>query len=149
MHLFLNDFMHLWSSKVLGSDHNDTGTSKTYTPVHITNNKVISGHTILLRNKLNLKFIKKSRHLSNICWTSKLRKHPSKARFLIAAPQCFVKPLSKDVTSVLKIYRNFKLLKFILQKCITYQGLNHFDWYKKTRLILMQSKNVTLEIEVV
>ena len=39
----------------------------------------------------------------NIYWTPKLQKNLSKARFIIAAPQCSVKPLIKSVTSVLKL----------------------------------------------
>ena len=39
----------------------------------------------------------------NIYWTPKFHKHPSKARLIIAALQCFVEPLPKAVASVLKL----------------------------------------------
>lgn len=40
---------------------------------------------------------------TNIYWTPKLHKHPSKDRFITAALQCSVKPLSKAVTSELEL----------------------------------------------
>ena len=44
-------FCALVLMKKLALGHNDTGTNKTYIPVHKTNNQVISDHTIFLRNK--------------------------------------------------------------------------------------------------
>ena len=52
----------------------------------------ISGHTTYLRNKFYLAIDEESRKHPNICWAPKL--HLSKARFIIAAPQCSLKPLS-------------------------------------------------------
>lgn len=43
--------------------------------------------------------------LSIIYWTSKL-KNPTKAKFIIAAPKCSVKPPSKAVTAELKLIYN-------------------------------------------
>ena len=40
--------------KELSLDHNTTGTNKNYTPVHKTNNQVISGLNTFVRNKFNL-----------------------------------------------------------------------------------------------
>ena len=40
----------------------------------------------------------------NIYRTPKLPKHPSKAKFMIPAPQYSVKPLSKILTAVLKLF---------------------------------------------
>ena len=42
-----------------------------------------------------------NKKLSNICWKPKLRKHSSKATFIIVALQCFVKTLSKAPTAAL------------------------------------------------
>ena len=76
--------------------------NKTYNPVQKTNNHVISGYTIFLINKFNLVADEENKKLPNIYWAPKIQKHPSKARFIIAAPQCSVKPLSKAVISLLK-----------------------------------------------
>ena len=67
------------------------------------NNQVNSSYTSFLRNEFNLVFDEENINLSNIYWTPKLHKHPLKARFIVPAPQCSVKPFSKAVTSVLKL----------------------------------------------
>ena len=51
-----------------------------------------SGHTVILRSKFN--------SVVDDYWNLKLHKYPSKARFIIAAPQRFVKLLSKPATLV-------------------------------------------------
>ena len=49
----------------------------------------------------------------NIYWTPKLHKHPSKARLIMAALQCSVEPLPKDVASVLNLKSyNYKINYF-------------------------------------
>ena len=42
----------------------------------------------------------------SVCWLTKLNKNPTKARFIIAAPACSVKLLSKYITSVFKLIFN-------------------------------------------
>ena len=44
-------FYRLAYIKELDLDHNNTGTTKAYIPVHKTNNQVISGHTVSFKNK--------------------------------------------------------------------------------------------------
>ena len=100
LHLFVNGSMLI---KELGLDQNTTSTNKTYIKVNKTNNHVISDHTTFFKSKFNLKVKKENRKVSNIYWTPKLHKHSSKARYIIAAPQCSVKSLSEAVTSVLKL----------------------------------------------
>ena len=90
--LICQPFYPLVLIKELGLDHNNTDTNKTYIPVHKTNNQVISGHIRVLRKKFNSVVDEENKKLPNICWTLKLHKHPSKARFIIAARQCHVKP---------------------------------------------------------
>ena len=47
--------------------------------------------------------------LSNNNLATELHKNPTKARFINAVPQCSVKPLSKAVTSILKLmYKQIK-----------------------------------------
>ena len=87
-------------TKEPGLDHNNSGVNKSDIPVNKTNNQVNSGHTTFLRSKFNLIF--------DLLGT-KLHKHLSKAKFIIAAPECFVKPLSNAVISVLKLrYKQIK-----------------------------------------
>ena len=44
--------------------------------------------------------------LPHIYWLPKMHKNPIKFRFIIAAPKCSIKPLSKAVTSVFKLFYN-------------------------------------------
>ena len=65
--------------------------------------KIASYNTSFLKNKFNYKVSEIGKKFLNICWTPKLRKNLTRARFIIAAPKCSVKPLLKVVTVVLKL----------------------------------------------
>ena len=58
---------------------------------------------------------------------------------------CPVKLLSKAVTSVLKVMN--KQIETYNPYIITFQGLNRFCQYKTTSLVLMQLKNLTVELK--
>ena len=62
-------FYALVLMKELGLDLNNTGTSKTYIPVHKTNNEVTTAHITFLRNKFNLVVHEETKTLPNIYWT--------------------------------------------------------------------------------
>ena len=111
--------------------HNISSTNKTYFPVQKTNNQVIFGHTTFLRNKFNLGVDEKKKKIPNISWTPIFYKHPSKARFIIASPQCSLKRFSKAVTSVKLMYRQIEI--------------NYFSQYKAINVLLMQSRNLAVE----
>ena len=78
-------FHAIFLRKELGLDLNNTGTNKTYIPVHKTNNQVITGHIIFLRNKLSLVVHEENKTIPNFYWIPNPHKHPSKARFIIVA----------------------------------------------------------------
>ena len=85
--------MHLFQQNKLCFRHNNTDTYKTFIPVHKTNNQIISSHTTFSRKKYNLGVDEESENFPNFYWTPKLQKNPTKFRFVIVAPQCFLKPL--------------------------------------------------------
>ena len=88
--------------KELGLENTDN-TSPTYMKVSKPINNIVSANKTFLKNKFNLEVSECNHRLPNIYWTPKLHKNPSKARFIIAAPKCSVKPLSKAVTAALKL----------------------------------------------
>lgn len=90
-------------AKGLGLDQNTNSTNKTYIQVIKTNNQIIFVRTTFLRSKFNLEVNEENNKLPNIYWAPKLHKHVSKARFVIAAIQCFVRHSSKAFTFVLKL----------------------------------------------
>ena len=106
-------FYVLVLTKEPGLDHNNSGVNKSDIPVNKTNDQVNSGHTTFLRSKFNLIF--------DLLGT-KLHKHLSKAKFIIAAPECFVKPLPNAVISVLKL--RYKQIKNYNSK------IHYFSWVK-------------------
>ena len=59
-------FYALVLMKELGLDHNNTGTNKTYIPVHKIDGQVTSDHTTFLRNKFNLVVDEENKKLPNI-----------------------------------------------------------------------------------
>ena len=56
-------------------------------------------HTTFLKKKFKLEVYEKKQETSNIYWTPKFLKRPSKASFIIAAPQCSMKPLHKTAST--------------------------------------------------
>ena len=59
--------------------------------------------------------------LPHMYWLPKLHKNPPKPRFIIAAPNCTVKKLSKALTCVLKLF--FYQIKRYSQVCQHFSGL--------------------------
>ena len=57
-------------------------------------------------------------------WLPKLHKTPIKARFIIAAPKCSTKPLSKAITAVFKLM--FAQIKAYNKEYSFYSGINTF-----------------------
>ena len=61
--------------------------------------KTISEKASFLKNKFNLDVM----DIKNVYWPPKLYRNSTKARFVLAAPKCSVKPLSIVVKSALKL----------------------------------------------
>ena len=64
------------------------------------------------------------RELPRIYWLPKLHKSPFKARFIIAAPNNALKPLSKALTAILKLF--FHQIESYHKKCQYFSGINSF-----------------------
>ena len=76
--------------------------NKTYEMITATKEERIDKHTMLL-NRKRFCVNKKSKFLSQIYWLRKVHKNPTKSRFIIAAPNCSLHPLSKYITAVFEI----------------------------------------------
>ena len=66
--------------------------------------EIIQNHTSKLLNNFNLEVPVESKLLPHIYWLPKLHKNPVKSRFIIAAPNCSIKSLSKVVTKIFKLF---------------------------------------------
>ena len=102
--------------------------SETYENIkRMTSNRIVQKQTQELKTKFNLKVPDDSKLLPHIYWLPKLHKNPIKFRFIIAAPNCSVTPLSKAVTKIFKLfYRQIETYNnksdFIHQPGNSFQG---------------------------
>ena len=66
---------------------------------------IVNNHLSDLANKFSLDdFEENNKCLPQIYWLPKMHKQPIKARFIVAAPKCSVKMLSKAITKVFKLF---------------------------------------------
>ena len=72
--------------------------------------------------------------LPNMYWLPKMHKTPIKARFIVAAPKCTVKPLSKAITKIFKMF--FNKIEAYNAKSRFFSGVNTF-W------VVQSNKQVT------
>ena len=101
--------------------------SNTYKPINnITPTEIIKKHNIFLRNKFGLtsnNTVDKSR-LPSIYWIPKMHKNPIKFRFIIASPECSIKPLSKAMASIFRLLQS-QIESYNL-KCKFFSGVKTF-----------------------
>ena len=95
--------------------------------------EIIQNHTSKLLNNYKLVVPVESKLLPKLYWLPKLHKNPVKFRFIIAAPNCSIKPLSKVVTKIFKLfYRQIE----------TYNAKSKFYSYIITFWVIQNNENV-------
>ena len=110
----------------------------TYESVERENvDRIIKNHNKNLKTKFKIKVNNASNLLPHIYWLPKLHKCPIKFRFIIAAPNCSVKPLSQAVTKIFKLfYRQIE----------TYNAKSQFYSSVKTFWVIQNNENVIKSI---
>ena len=103
-------------------------------------------HCIFLRNKFIFLIDEENQKTPKIYFIPKLHKHPSKGRFIITAPQCSVKPLSKAIISVLKLM--YKQIETCNSKMLPISEVKSFWLVQSNHLIMMQSQNLTIQLNL-
>jgi len=79
--------------------------TSTYTEIgNETPDSIINRHKMELKDQFNINVNGKMLNLPTIYWTPKLHKNPVKFRFIIASKQCTVKKLSKNISSIFKLF---------------------------------------------
>ena len=109
--------------KELGLSQNSAKTS-TYLQDHKTSDDITNNHAKFLKKKFNITLENVNKKLPHMYWLPKLHKTPSKARFIVAATNCSVKPLSKAVTSALKLIYN--QIETYNKKTLYFSGVKSF-----------------------
>ena len=77
-----------------------------------------------MADKFKLKQSSSETKLPNIYWIPKMHKTPIKFRFIIAAPDCTIKPLAKSLTSIFSLF--YKQIESYNKKCSFFSGVNTF-----------------------
>ena len=113
--------------------------SATYENIEQNNiNEIVKQQTDDLQVKFHLKVPTESKLLPHIYWLPKLHKNPVKFRFIIAAPNCSVKPLSKAITKIFKLF--YKQIETYNDKSLHYSSI-------KTFWVIQNNENVIKSIE--
>ena len=103
--------------KKLGLDSNSG--NETYIHLKEANKeKIIEDHVSTLHREFYLNVAEDSKVLPHMYWLPKLHKNPIKFRFIIAAPNCSVKPLVKTVTKLFKLF--YKQIEHFNEKSFTF-----------------------------
>ena len=118
-------------------------TSNTYACVSdgTTDVDLINKNLNDLKSKFNIPNIDSDNScLPTIYWLPKMHKVPSKARFIIAAPKCSIKPLSKAVTHIFKLFH--KQIEAYNKKCQYFTGVNGFWVVQSNQKVTAKMKNI-------
>ena len=111
------------------------GGSSTYTEADEDCRTIINKHNNFLRDKFGFINPEDNNKLPGIYWLPKLHKSPIKFRFIIAAPECSIKPLARSITSIFKLFQR--------QIC-TYNEISSFYSGIKTFWVI-QDNNAVLK----
>ena len=103
----------------------------------MNNEEIIKQNLSDLKTKFKISDIANDQHrLPRMYWLPKLHKNPIKARFIVAAPKCTVKHLSKNVTSVFQLF--YKQIEAYNHKSKFFSGVNTF-WVVQNNKPVIQS----------
>ena len=86
--------------------------------------EIVKKHRDDLMSKFGLSVKEDNECLPHMYWLPKKHKDPSGSRFIVAAPKCSVKPLSKYVTSVFKMF--YKQIEHYNDKILFFSGVKSF-----------------------
>ena len=101
-----------------------TNGTTTYQREIFSVDQITNRHENELVKKFGIKLQSSQKLLPHIYWLPKLPKDPTKFRFIIAAANCSIKPLAKDLTIILKLFQ--LQIETYSKKCHFSQELNIF-----------------------
>ena len=116
----------------------DNTVGRTYEVINGNSTEVFDQHISDLKGIFNISFDEVNKCLPNMYWLPKMHKTPSKARFIVAAPICSIKQLSKAVTTAFKIF--FKLIEKYNKISSFFSGVNTF-WVIQNNSPVINSVN--------
>ena len=121
--------------------NNEHTQSDTYKLISNTDAKsIITNHANKLKTEFNLDFKNGNLCLPSVYWLSKMNKNPNKARFIIAAPICSVKLLSKAIISIFKLFH--QQIETYNKKCQFFTGVKRI-WVALNNQPVIKTLNET------
>ena len=118
-------FYALTLLKELGIGPDNISTSYTYEMVNnVKSEEIVKNHENYMNKTFNISLKNDDKCLPSIYWLPKLHKKPTKSRFIIAAPKCSMKPLSKAITKILKLM--YTQIENYNKKCHFFSGVKTF-----------------------
>ena len=100
------------------------GTTTTYTLVNEDQTNILETHKRQLKEQFKVDIDRDMMKLPSAYWMPKMHKTPVGARFIIASKKCSVKNISKNVSSVFKLF--FRQLQSYWDKTFKYTGVKSF-----------------------
>ena len=97
-------------------------------------NKIIDNQSNHLKKKFNLEVSSESKLLPHIYWLPKLHKNPIKFRFIIAAPNCSIKPLAQTITKIFKLF--YRQIETYNNKSQFYSSVKTFRVIKNNEKVI-------------
>ena len=76
----------------------------TYEEVFGSVENIVCKDSEVLKSKFSINNQTESKKLPHMYWLPKLHKNPVKFRFIVAAPDCSIKPLAKALTKIFKLF---------------------------------------------
>ena len=115
-------------SRIDSSEEDDT-----YVPIQESKESVLYKHKTDFKSKFGIDIDDDNLCLPNMYWIPKKHKVPSKARFIVAASLCSLKPLAKALTAVFKQF--YKQIE-------NFNKIDHFFTGVKTFWVIQDKKPV-------
>ena len=110
--------------KELGLQNINNANSSTYESLNIDIADIMKSHKDTLTEEFNINIDHSMELLPTMYWIPKIHKDPIGFRFIVASPKCTVKHLSKDITSVFKLFH--KQIQNYHRKRRFWSGINTF-----------------------
>ena len=115
--------------------------TETYKALSSSKDQIIKSQKKTLKRKFNLDVNSENECLPQIYWLPKMYKNPTKFRFIIAAPKCAIKPLSKSIISIFKLF--YSQIETYNKKSHFYSGVKTFWIVQNNEPVINSLKKLT------
>ena len=112
----------------------------TYELIKKSSSEIVNSHKATL-SEYDLPLKEDMNCLPTIYWIPKMHKTPVGERFIIASPKCSLKPLLKDITSILKLFQ--KQIESFHDKNRVWVGVSNFWIIQNNKPVVDRIKTIS------